>query len=592
MNHPNPAIVTQAGARRFPRWALLLLCFAYVLPGFVGRDAWKSEDMAALGFMAELVRGTSHWLAPTLIGLPADNPAVLPYWLGAWAMQLAPSWVIADFAVRIPFVLLLGLAMVTTWYGTYYLARNPLAQPVPFAFGGEARPADYARAIADGGLLAFIACLGLLQLAHEATPALAQLGFSALFFYAMGALPYRRSGPSVAAALGLIGLSLSGAPSLAILFGLGSAALHYMDREADGADTASKRRLAKESIAIVLTTLIGAALAMSLGLFRWKLELPRATWADWSGYVQLLVWFTWPAWPLALWTWWRWRYQLLNRRISRHIALPTWFVLVCMLAALTTGSSDRTLLLALPALATLAAFALPTLKRQVSALIDWFTLLFFSGWAFTIWVVWIAMQTGVTAQPAANVARLAPGFDPSFSFLTFTIATLATIAWAGLVKWRIGRHPAAIWKSLVLPAGGAALCWLLGMTLLMPPLNYAQSYTVLVQRTKMQLTVPGCVETLGLGQGQIAAFQFYGNLQLLPMRADANCPWLLVEPLPDLSAPPYINTSTWIQHALILHPANAGESVLLFKRQTSAISEYSTLPASSEPDAGEMSEKK
>jgi hypothetical protein len=56
--------VTKAGARRFPRWALLLLCCAYLLPGFIGRDAWKSADMAALGYMAELVQGSSNWLAP------------------------------------------------------------------------------------------------------------------------------------------------------------------------------------------------------------------------------------------------------------------------------------------------------------------------------------------------------------------------------------------------------------------------------------------------------------------------------------------------------------------------------------------------
>ena len=340
VNHPNPAIVTQAGARRLPRWALLLLCFAYALPGFLGRDAWKSEDMAALGFMAELVQGTSNWLHPTLIGLPAGNPSVLPYWLGAWAMQLAPTWVSADFVVRIPFMLLLGLAMVTTWYGTYYLARNPLAQPVPFAFGGEALPADYARAMADGGLLAFIACLGLAQLAHEATPALAQLSFAAVFFYAMAALPYRKRGPTVAAAGGLIGLSLSGAPSLAVLFGIGSALLHYLDHTVDTADTARKRRITRESIAIALFTLISAALALAVGLFRWKIELPHAQWADWHGYIELLVWFTWPAWPLALWTLWRWRHQLFNRRISRHIALPAWFLLVCAVATLTTGSSD------------------------------------------------------------------------------------------------------------------------------------------------------------------------------------------------------------------------------------------------------------
>ena len=567
MNHPNPAIVTQAGARRFPRWALLLLCFAYVLPGFLGREAWKSEDMSALGFMAELARGSSDWLSPTLMGIPAENPAVLPYWLGAWAMQLAPAWASADFVVRIPFALLMALAMLATWYGTYYLARNPLAQPVAFAFGGEALPADYARAMADGGLLAFIACLGLAQLSHETTPALAQLGFSALFFYAMGALPYRRHGPALAATLGLTGLSLSGAPSLALLFGLGSAALHFADRPLDSPDTARNRRVARESIALALVTLVTGALALALGLLRWKLVLPRSDWSDWNGYVQLLVWFTWPAWPLALWTLWRWRHQLFNRRISRHIALPTWFVAVCVVATWATGSSDRTLLLALPALATLAAFALPTLKRQVAALIDWFTLLFFSGCAFTIWVVWIAMQTGYPAQPAANVARLAPGFEASFSLFTCAVAVVATVAWAALVRWRVGRHRAAIWKSLVLPAGGATLCWLLAMTLWMPLLNFAQSYSVLVQRTQTHLTTPGCVETLGLGQGQIAAFQFYGNLQLKALQPTPACPWLLVEPLPDMSAPVGVDASVWTLQGVIQHPANIGESVLLFKQK-------------------------
>ena len=84
---------------------------------------------------------------------------------------------------------------------------------------------------------------------------------------------------------------------------------------------------------------------------------------------------------------------------------------------LLTPASDRSLLLALPALATLAAFALPTLERSVSALIDWFTLLFFSGCAIVIWVIWVSMQTGVPKQPAANVAKLAPGFEPSLSGL-------------------------------------------------------------------------------------------------------------------------------------------------------------------------------
>ncbi len=544
-----------------------MLCCAYVLSGFIGRDGWKSEDMAALGYMAELARGSSSWLTPTLMGIPADNPAVLPYWLGAWAIQLTPSWASADFMVRIPFGLLLGLAMVATWYGTYYLARNPLAQPVAFAFGGEALPADYARAMADGGLLALMACLGLAQLSHETTPTLSQLGFATLFFYAMAALPFRRYGTAVAAATGLLGLSLSGAPTMALLFGLGSAVLHYLDRPQETSNAARFRAVAFESAAIAVASLLTLALALALDLLRWKIELPQLRWADWNGYIELLIWFTWPAWPLAVWTLWRWRRQLFNRRISRHVALPAWFLAVCLVATLTTGSSDRSLLLALPPMATLAAFALPTLKRQVAALIDWFTLLFFSGCAFIIWVVWIAMQTGVPAQPAANVARLAPGFEASFSLFTFAIACIATLAWAWLVKWRVGRHRAAIWKSLVLPAGGAALSWLLLMTLWMPLLNYAQSYTALVKRASDSMKTAGCAETMGLGQGQIAAFQFYGKFQLKAMQIEPICPWLLVEPRTDFSIPIEVDITRWELQDVIHHAANAGESVLLFKQR-------------------------
>jgi len=525
----------------------------------------------ALGYMAELANRTANWWTPTLMGLPMENPALLPYWLGAWAIQVTPPWLAADFAVRIPFGMLLTLALLSTWYGTYYLARNHKAQPVAFAFGGEALPTDYARAIADGGVLAFIACLGLAQLSHETTPALAQLSFTALLFYAISALPHHRISPTIAALLGLTGLTLSGAPAMAMLFGLGSAAIHGIDRSNDDpTDRTSNRPRSQavwESAGLLLVTACVALMAYMLGLWRWKIQLPHALWVDWNGYTQLLVWFTWPALPLAVWTVWQWRKQMFNRDISRHLALPAWFVLVTFVATLLTGSEDRMLLLALPALATLAAFALPTLKRQMAALVDWFTLLFFSSCGITIWVVWIAMQTGFPSQPAANVARLAPGFTDTFSAIAFSIAVVATWAWAWLVKWRVGRHRAAIWKSMVLPAGGAALCWLLLMTLWMPLLNYAQSYVTLVRRTVHLLDRPGCVETLGLSRGQIAAFQFYGKLQLRDTSKSSMCPWLLAEPGIGTSIPRGLNASLWDLKEKVVHLADQEESVLVYRRK-------------------------
>lgn len=572
MIQPSPAIVAQGAVKRLPRVALWLFCLAYVLPGFIGREPWKSADMTALGYMAELARGTSNWLSPVLMGLPPSVDALLPYWLGAWAMMLAPSAIAPDFAARIPFVFMLALTLIATWYGTYYLARSPKAQPVMFAFGGEAKTPDYARAIADGGLLAFIACLGLAQLSHETTPAAAQLCFVALSFYAMAAMPYSVKAPAICGVAGLTGLALSGAPTMAVLLGLGSLIIQLMDHQpSDGADGATSTRKLAWAWGITLTTTGVALMATQLNLWQWRIELPQATWPEWRGMGRLFLWFTWPAWPLALWTLWRWRLQLLKGSLSRHLALPLWFAAVAMIATLVTASSDRSLLLALPALAALAAFALPTLDRAVAALVDWFTLLFFSGCAITIWVVWLAMQTGVPPQPAANVARLAPGFEPSFSFASVLIAIFATLAWTWLVKWRVGRHRAAIWKSLVLPAGGAALCWLLLMTLWLPLLDFARSYTSLVQRVTTLVGRPVCLEAYGLDRGQIAAFQIHGNLHLIPADTRASCPWLLVDRDALNTLPQAVNLKQWIPQDFKHRPSDRDDDVLLFKLNTKLV---------------------
>ena len=202
-----------------------------MLPGFFGRAPWKNEDIAGFGLMRELASSAGNWLAPQLLGQPSGFDALVPYWLGAIAINLL-TFLDPATAVRVPFVLLLLLTLTATWYAVYYLARSPQAQPVAFAFGGEAQPVDYARAIADAGLLALIASLGLAQLSHETTPALAQLGFTALTFYAMAASPYRTAskvvGPAFGLFFGLAGLALSGAPTLALLFGLGGALVELM----------------------------------------------------------------------------------------------------------------------------------------------------------------------------------------------------------------------------------------------------------------------------------------------------------------------------------------------------------------------------
>jgi 4-amino-4-deoxy-L-arabinose transferase-like glycosyltransferase len=560
VNQPNPAIVAQSAVRRLPRLALLLFCAAYVLPGFVGREPWKNADIMSFGYMFELAKGRADWLTPDLLGQPPEFVALLPYWLGALAMRIAPAWVTPDFAARVPFIALLVLTLLATWYAVYYLARTPGAQPVPFAFGGEARPKDYARAIADGGLLALIACLGLAQLSHETTPAVAQLGFTALAFFGLAALPYRLWVSVASLAVGLVGLGLSGGPAMAALFAIGGAVLLFADAPEDALRDVRGRRGA----AIVIAVGVGAAvLAAAFDMWEWRLSpLPFGATRDWKSIGRLLLWFTWPAWPLALWTVWRWRRQLGRR----HVALPLWFAVVGILTSVLSPNPDRALLLSLPALATLAAFALPTFRRSVSALIDWFALLFFSSCALIIWVIWISLQTGVPPKPAANVARLAPGFVPSFSLLPFLVALAATLAWIALVRWRTARNPQAIWKSLVLPAGGAALGWLLVMTLWLPVLDYARSYAPLVQHVKARLDAPGCVEVFGLTRAQIAALRYHGGLELRMASIPGQCPWLIASEDLQSSVRMAFVAPHWRLVARIQRPTDSRENVLLYQK--------------------------
>jgi 4-amino-4-deoxy-L-arabinose transferase-like glycosyltransferase len=569
---PTPAIVAQNAVRPLPRIALWIFCLAYLVPGLVGREPWKGEELQVFGQMLALAQGQSSWLHPTVWGqtLPLDAP--LAYWMGAWAIGLAPSWLSAGSAARIPFALLLALTMFSTWKAAYYLGLGARAQPVAFAFGGEAKPKDYARTIADSATLALIACLGLALLSHEATPMLMQFSFFGCAFLGASALPYHPFKSSMALVVALAGLSFSGAPTLSVLLATGVACIIYVDKENE--NTSLLRMYAYALLACALGI---AAIAHYFDLFHWRISSTARDWNNWRGLVDLLVWFMWPAWPLVLWTLWQWRRQWLSQNWSRHLVLPLWFIALALCVAFMTRTEDQTLMLVLPPMATLAAFALPTFRRSFSAFIDWFTLIFFTGCAFIIWVIWIAMQTGWPPQPAANVARLAPGFVPSFSVLAFVFALMATAIWAWLVKWRVGRHRQAIWKSLVLPSGGAALCWLLLMSLWLPLLDFARSYVPWVQQIQQTMKVQGgsssdCMMTYGLNVGQMTAFHYHGGFEIKPLDnaespQNASCRWLMVDndSRPELAQVAHIKE--WRRIETIKRPANKNEDVTLYLRR-------------------------
>jgi len=549
VSSPNPALVTQRGARRLPRLPLWLLCAAYVLPGLVGRDPWRNADMQAFGLMAAMAEGRTPWAAPTLGGVAADT-ALLPHWLGAVFISGGQGWLDAALAARLPFALLLALTLALVWYSTYLLARTAAAQPVAFAFGGVAEPVAYARAMADGGLLALMASLGLLQLGHETTPELVQLFAMSLYLYGLAAAPFHetRARGVVLGALPL--LAASGAPSMAVAAGLGGWLVCSRSRQPP------VRAFAPW---VLGASLAAAAAAGALGEWRWRASGLGIS--ELRSLARQWLWFLWPVWPLALLTLWRWRRQLSYR----HLAVPLVGVGVALGANLAMGGSERALMLGLPGLAVLAAFALPTLKRSASAAMDWFSMFFFTTCALTIWVIYLSLQTGVPPKPAANVARLAPGFEAQFSWMALLVAMGGTLAWAAVVRWRTGRHREALWKSLVLPAGGVALCWLLLMTLWLPLLDYARSARPFVTRLATHVPPQACIAAPGLAPAAVAALEHFGRWRVDAGvdAASGTCDYLLrVTRLSPAPVPP----SGWLSVAEVRRPTDRDELTQVFRR--------------------------
>ncbi|MEP6503470.1 MAG: hypothetical protein ABJD97_09080 [Betaproteobacteria bacterium] len=547
VNLPTPALVTQRAAQRLPRWALMLLCAAYLLPGQFGREPWKNADITAFGTMQSLAEGRSAWTHPALAGLPGDG-ALLPYWLGALAIKMLPFMDAAN-AARVPFALLLAATLALIWYSTQHLARTEAAQPVAFAFGGEASPLDYARALADGAVLATIASLGLLQLGHETTPELVQLTGVALLMWVLAAAPTRPRLAAGAAVLALVVIAASGAPAIALGLGATGFVICHWSRY-PGAQGLRPW--------LVLGMLAGALVAATGHAWAWRAAF------HWTSPLELLrlsAWFLWPGWLLALWTLYRWRHHLAYR----HIAVPSVGVAVAVAASLAMGASDRALMLAVPGVAVLAAFALPTLKRSAGSAIDWFSVFFFTALAISIWVFYVSLMTGVPVKPALRVARLLPGFEAHFSAPLLALAIAGTAAWLALVRWRTARVQHALWKSLVLPASGVALSWLLLLTLALPVIDYARSYRPWVALVAADVPRDVCVAA-DLPRAALAALEIYSTWRIDAQGNAAQaspCPYLLVaENRRSLVAAP----PGWTLVSHLHRPSERDESTAVFRR--------------------------
>lgn len=527
-----PVRLPAAATIALPRWVIIALCALYILPGVIGLDPWKGEDAAGFGIMWSMAHGgLNDWLWPNIVGLPMSEEGPLAFWLGAICIKLF-SWLLNDpLAARVSTVLCFALGASSVWHATFRLGRRAEAQPLKLAFGGEPSAVDFGRTLADGALLIYVGCLGLLLRSHETSAEALQIALIALAIQVCVNLfdqPQKRQALFLGFVLGLLVLTRGWVLPSALLLFL-CILSRYRRQRVIGLLLGIALPIAALVSAIwLLPTYLMTPYGSSPipGWMRWNLR--QIGWLEWNNLIYLIrytPWFTWPAWPFAVWSVYAWRKQ----ERALHISLPLAFLFCFVLLALLNSSKEESLFLPmLPPLVMLAAFGLPTIKRSTINAIDWFSLMVFTGIAAFIWFGWIAEMSGWPATTAKRILSWAPGFQPVFQSAPFLIALLFSAAWFGLVYWRISRQPIVLWRAVVLSSGGVILSWLLLLTLWQPLINHRLTYAPVAAELSARLNVPYVCINSNAGPSQRAAFAYFGAIHFASFN-QKDCEWYLAQ---------------------------------------------------------------
>lgn len=487
---------------------LAILVVAYLLPGLVGHDPWKTEDAIGIGIVHQMLEH-GQWLVPHLAGERFLEDGPFHYWIAALTAKLTELVLAPHDGAR----LASGVFMALTLAFVHLAGRELYGKTEGMSAG-----------------LALLGCLGLLVHAHETLAEIGMLAGQALAWYGIALSPRKpyRSGWLLGA--GLIAAALSKG-IVAVIAPISVALLVPVISQA------WRRReysLTLLTASLVFISTCGGWLAFanfrSAGLAAewWQANASQFARpeAEALGYwAQTLAWATWPAWPLALWTLWEGR-----RRISRPGTRMLGAAFVFSLAVLLFLGDPRevyALPLLLP-LSLLAGAGAPSLRRGAANALAWFGIMTAGFLGAIMWLGWFAMMTGVPSAIARSFTRLEPGFTTQFSWMPFALAIVLTLAWL----WLILKAEHSVYRGLTFWAAGMTLLWGLAMTLILPWIDYGKSYRPVAESLKKHVPAgTRCVESQGLGEPQRAVFDYHAGVvtRRLERNIGTRCPILLVQ---------------------------------------------------------------
>ena len=472
---------------------ITLLCTAWILPGLVGHDPWKTDDAFTFGVVYDMLRGGS-WLVPTLAGEPFLDEPPLYYLTAVITATLASPLLPLHDGAR----LATGLYMALT-----------------LLFCGMAGRELHGKGNGAIAGLLLMGCFGLVLRGHEAITDVAGLAGFALAYYAL-ALTLRRAlagGLLLGAALGMVFLSQGVLETLIV--GVIAAALPAVSQawRTRGYGRAMLIALLVATPLIVAWPLalhLRAPALLDLWLQQDFYALLRSAERDSLFYLRIMPWHAWPVWMLGLWGLWALWTARREQYATPAVVLPlTGFVVTLLLLSLASNPRDVYALALLPALALLAAPVARSLRRGAANGWLWFSITGVTFFIVVAWFYWTGLELGVPARLHGHLHRLQPGYAPGFKWLPFTLATCYTVAWFVLLAKlkRSPEKPAVVW------AAGIAVLWGLTAPLFVGWVDIGKSYRAVFTSLRDSLPPqPGCVSSRNLAKSQRAMVHYYADV--------------------------------------------------------------------------------
>ncbi len=524
------------------RAVLALLAAAFVLPGLIGHDPWKSFDAVAIEIASQMHR-TGDWLVPRIAGEPWLEDPPFYHWTAAAFVKLLAWAVPVHAAVR----LASGVFVLAALWFAYLAARHWA-------------PRENRRLAGATAMLVLAGSVGLMVHAHEAVPDLAALAASCAAFVFLGRATRKPLGSGLAfgAALGAAFLSAGwvapAAPGLAAL-----------------ATVLSCDSLRNRGGAVFLLAAAAVAAAVSaswpVALYAREAALAQQWWAGLAQprgalganlryFAVTASWFTWPAWPIAAWTLWSARRSLREPRLFAPLA---GLVFAAGAAAYAGPPQDISLVPLLPPLALLAAQGIGGLKRGAAHALDWFAVMTFGFFAALVWLGYVAMTTGWPPRIARNFAKTAPGFVQGIEPASLALAAVLLAGWLYVALFT-APSPA---RGVLRWAAGVALLWGSFAALWMPWADYQKSYRGVALQLKSRIPgEAGCIAREGMGLPQRAALSYHAGIRTAPSRSQ--CRYVIIQgsPREERGAP----GPGWRKLADVGRPGDKAERYRLYQR--------------------------